>query len=46
MSHFQKKVNLKRIWQEGMGDHFTFRGIQMIIIADILSDTTLQKKRG
>ena len=29
-----------------MGDHFTYRGIQMIIIADISSETTLQKKKG
>ena len=40
----REKENLKRSWQEGMGDHLTYRGIQMIIIVDISSETTLQKK--
>lgn len=40
----REKENLKRSWQEGMSDHLTYRGIQMIIIVDISSETTLQKK--
>ena len=40
-----RKKYLKRSCQEGMGHHFTYRGIPMIIIADISSETTLQKKK-
>ena len=41
-----RKKYLKRSCQEGMGHHFTYRGIPMIIIADISSETTLQKTKG